>query len=77
LSEIKKICWGDDNPAEVEDTFTFVQGEAGKQLHLTEIYLATFVESIDETNRQAYEVDYRDPDTAVTVKPIFIRTGKP
>ncbi len=49
----------------------------GKQFQLPEIYLVTFVESIDETNRQTYEVDYLDPGTTVTVKPIFIQTGKP
>lgn len=49
----------------------------GKQLQLPEIYLVAFVESIDETNRQIYEVDHLDPETKVTVKPIFIQTGKP
>jgi hypothetical protein len=47
----------------------------GKQLKLTEIYLVTFVESIDEKTREAYENDYLDPSTNVTVKPIFLQTG--
>jgi hypothetical protein len=47
----------------------------GKQLQLTEIYLVTFVESIDEKTRQTYENDYLDPQTNVTVKPIFLKTG--
>ena len=49
----------------------------GKQLQLPVIYLVAFVESIDEMNRKIYEVDYLDPETGVTVKPIFILTGKP
>ncbi len=49
----------------------------GKQLQLSEIYLITFVESIDEANRQKYEAEVLDPGTKVTVKPVFIRTGRP
>jgi hypothetical protein len=47
----------------------------GKKLRLSEIYLVTFVETIDEKTRQTYEADYHDPQTNVTVKPIFIETG--
>ncbi|MCP5102224.1 MAG: hypothetical protein GY950_02540 [bacterium] len=47
----------------------------GKQLRLPEIFLVTFVESIDEENRNTYEKEYRDPATDVTVKPVFVRTG--
>jgi hypothetical protein len=47
----------------------------GKQLGLAEIYLVTFVDVIDEKNRQTYEVDYQAPQTGVTVKPIFIQIG--
>jgi len=47
----------------------------GKQLRLPEIFLVTFVESIDEENSKIYEKDYYDPGTDVTVKPLFIRTG--
>lgn len=49
----------------------------GKQLGLTEIYLIVFVETIDEEARKTYEADYLDTGTTVTVKPIFILTGKP
>ncbi len=47
-----------------------------KQLRLSQIYLVFFIESIDEKNRQIYEVDYQDTDTRVMVHPIFIQTGK-
>lgn len=47
----------------------------GKQLHLGEIALIVFVESIDETNRQKYEVLYVDEETGVTVSPVFVETG--
>jgi hypothetical protein len=47
----------------------------GHQLGLQEIYLVSFLESIDEKTRKIYETDYHDPQTGVTVKPIFIQTG--
>ncbi len=47
----------------------------GKQLNLSEVFLLVFVPAIDETNRNKYETDYRDTETKVTVKPIFIETG--
>lgn len=47
----------------------------GKQLGLPEISLVIFVEYIDETNRNTYEVDYVDKDTGATVRPIFVETG--
>jgi hypothetical protein len=47
----------------------------GRQLKLPEIYLVTFVESIDEDTRQVYESDFHDETGGVTVKPIIIRTG--
>ena len=47
----------------------------GNQLQLLEIYLVTFLETIDEKTKQTYETDYCDPETNVTVKPIFIQTG--
>lgn len=49
----------------------------GKQLGLTEIYLITFVEAIDEKNRQIYEKEYQEPQSGVKVKPVFIKTGNP
>jgi hypothetical protein len=47
----------------------------GNQLRLPEIFLVTFVETIDEKTRNSYETDYHDPQTNVTVKPILIQTG--
>jgi hypothetical protein len=47
----------------------------GKQLHLTEISLITFVEYIDEQNRNKYEAEYVDEETGVTVVPVFVETG--
>lgn len=49
----------------------------GKQLNLSEIYLVTFMEYIDEKMRQKYEVDFKDSETNVTVKTIIIKTGNP
>jgi hypothetical protein len=48
----------------------------GKQLGLTEIGLALFIETVDETNRQKFETDYTDPKTGVFVQPQFVQTGK-
>jgi hypothetical protein len=47
----------------------------GKRLGLPEIYLAVFVESIDENTRTKYEVDYQDEEMGVIVKPVFITVG--
>lgn len=47
----------------------------GGQLGLEEIFLVTFIESIDEPSRNTYEKEYRDASTGITVKPIFIATG--
>ncbi|MDM8528620.1 AAA-like domain-containing protein [Anaerolineales bacterium HSG24] len=47
----------------------------GKSLGVNEITLGFFVESIDETNRKKYEVDYQDATTGVTVKPVFVVIG--
>ncbi|MCP4216224.1 MAG: hypothetical protein GY765_16370 [bacterium] len=49
----------------------------GKQLELDEIFLVTFVDAIDDKNKQTYEADYKDPLSGVTVKPVFIITGSP
>ncbi|MCP4151404.1 MAG: hypothetical protein GY757_26910, partial [bacterium] len=46
----------------------------GKQLKLAEIYLLFFVEKIDPKSRKKYEVDYKNKETGVTVKPFFINT---
>jgi hypothetical protein len=47
----------------------------GKQLQLEEITLVFFVEHIDETNRNKYEVVYKDKDANVLVTPVFVATG--
>ena len=51
--------------------------EYGRQLQLTEIWLVFFVETVDETNRSKYEVDYLDPTIGVSVRPIFVQTLDP
>jgi hypothetical protein len=48
----------------------------GQQLGLTTIWLVLFIEAVDETNRQRFEVDYLDHETGVTVHPLFVQTGK-
>jgi len=48
----------------------------GQQLGMTSIGLVLFIETIDETNRQRFEVDYTDNETGVTVYPQFVQTGK-
>ncbi len=48
----------------------------GKQLQLSEIHIVFFVEYIDEANRKIHEADYRDDTAGVTVKPVFIETGR-
>jgi hypothetical protein len=47
----------------------------GRQLELTEITLAFFVERVDDASRQKYEVSYTDPVTGVAVTPVFVATG--
>jgi len=47
----------------------------GKQLGLTEIYLVSFIETIDEETRGIFEKPFTEPVTGVTVKPFFIQTG--
>jgi len=47
----------------------------GQQLQLEEISLVFFVEAIDETNRQKYEVLTEDADTQVRVEAIFVTTS--
>jgi len=43
-----------------------------KQLKLTEIALAVFIEYIDSENRKLHEIEYLDADTQVKVFPVFI-----
>ena len=47
----------------------------GQQLGLAEMALAFFVESIDESNRQKYEVTLTEAETGVTVEIIFVEIG--
>jgi len=47
----------------------------GKQMGLAEIFLVSFIESIDEKTRETNEKDFYDPGSGVTVKPFFIQTG--
>ncbi len=47
----------------------------GKQLELPEIFLVSFVEYIDDANREKYEKDYTDPETNVRVVTVFVETG--
>ena len=46
------------------------------QLALREIYLVSFIESIDDTNKKKYETPFQDAATGVVVYPVFIQTGK-
>jgi hypothetical protein len=60
--------------------FAFKKGlehaaQYGKQLGLTEIFLAFFVDVIDEENRARLEKEYRDDATGVKVIPCFIRVA--
>ena len=62
------------------DMFAFKKGLEqaalyGKKLGLTEIYLAFFVDDIDEENRARLEKEYRDDATGVKVVPCFVRVG--
>ncbi|HLP57774.1 MAG TPA: hypothetical protein VK186_03050, partial [Candidatus Deferrimicrobium sp.] len=47
------------------------------RLRLRDIYLVSFIDSIDETNKKNYENPFLDPVTGVTVYPVFIQTGNP
>jgi hypothetical protein len=47
----------------------------GRQLSLTEITLALFVEAVDDANRARYEALYEDEETGVVVRPVFVVTG--
>jgi hypothetical protein len=47
----------------------------GKKLGLSEITLGLFVEAVDEANRKKYEVEYKDAEAGVVVKPVFVVIG--
>ncbi|HLP57347.1 MAG TPA: ATP-binding protein [Candidatus Deferrimicrobium sp.] len=46
------------------------------RLGLREIYLVSFIESIDDANKKKYETPFQYPGSDVTVYPIFIQTGE-
>ena len=48
----------------------------GRQLGLTRIALALFVEEVDDANRARYEKPYLDEASGVEVTPVFVQTGK-
>ncbi len=48
----------------------------GKELKINEITLIFFIESLEEEHRNKYEVQYVDQTTGVTVRPVFIETGR-
>ena len=45
----------------------------GKRLGVSEIWLVLFIETVDETNRQQFELDYTEG--GVTVHPQFVQIG--
>jgi len=47
------------------------------RLGIRDIYLVSFIESIDDANKKKYETPFQDTGTGVTVYPVFIQTGKP
>jgi hypothetical protein len=51
-------------------------GQYARQLGLSEITLALFVEAVDDANRTKYEAAYADAATGVTVMPVLVVTGE-
>ncbi|MCP5049037.1 MAG: hypothetical protein GY940_17840 [bacterium] len=49
----------------------------GNQLQLTDIYLVSFLETMDEESKKRYQTVYQDPRTNVKVHPVFIQIGSP
>jgi AAA-like domain len=47
----------------------------GSQLKLKEVFLVFFVEYIDDATREKYEKDFKEKNTGIIVKPIFIETA--
>ena len=45
----------------------------GKRLGVSDIWLVLFIETVDDTNRQRFELDYTEG--GVTVHPQFVQTG--
>lgn len=48
----------------------------GKQLGVAEMTLVEFVEAVDDANRAAHEAPYKDAETGVTVRPVFVEIGE-
>ncbi len=48
----------------------------GKESSLSELWLISFVEYVDESTRQKYEIEYTDKETDVKVTPVFVETGR-
>ena len=46
-----------------------------RQLGLQELTLVLFIDAVDDANRDRYEIIHVDPETGVTVTPIFVETG--
>ena len=46
-----------------------------RQLGLQELTLVLFIDAVDDTNRGRYEAAHVDPETGVTVAPIFVETA--
>ena len=46
-----------------------------RQLGLQELTLVLFIDAVDDANRDRYETIHVDPETGVTVTPIFVETG--
>lgn len=46
-----------------------------QQLAVSEAWLITFIETMDDTQRASLEVTYHDATTGMTVHPLFIVTG--
>ncbi|MCP5051030.1 MAG: hypothetical protein GY940_27950, partial [bacterium] len=42
-----------------------------------DIYLVSFLESMDEESKKKYQAVYHDPGTKVRVHPVFIEIGRP
>ncbi len=45
-------------------------------LKLDRIHLIVFVEYVPDEYRQKYEADFHDPETGITVVPVFVSTGE-
>lgn len=61
-----------------ESEFFKAQRQAAKYaeyLSLNTIHLILFVESVPDEYRLKYETDYTDPETGITVSPVFAETG--